>query len=95
MRGFYARETQPCDTSRLQYHQLGVRFIFAVAEVKKHFKSRASPSRSIIVMIEKMAPIPCNFGSEISLQTQLLFNREYIIKIAIFQGKSSTVRTLM
>lgn len=90
------RETQLCDTSRLQYHQLGVRFIFTVTEVKKHFKSRASPSRSIIVVIEKMAPIPCNFGSEMPLQIQLLFDREYIIKITMFHGKSlSTVRTLM
>lgn len=56
--------------SRLQCRQLGVRFIFAVTEVKKHSKSRASPSRSID-MIANMAPIPCNFGSEMSLQIQL------------------------
>lgn len=43
--------------SFLGVYELDVRFIFAVKEVKKHSKSRASPSRPVI-MITKMVPIP-------------------------------------
>lgn len=43
--------------SFLGVYELDVRFIFAVKEVKKHSKSRAIPSRPVI-MITKMVPIP-------------------------------------